>query len=302
MKLVTIDVGNKDVTYLAEMSRLLEQGSMLLLEKTPFLPTLPDSEFLRNQKQSQRASHKNIAYKPHLQRVTGTDDLAEGEAAKLQRVLATYSEGAIAFLGALFPDYARLWKVDYASFRPVEEEGRELPVRHRNDLLHLDAFPSRPTNGGRILRAFTNLNAERDRIWATSDSFEELANSYAHSAGLEGVCSPLAAARRRALILGKSFGLPLIPRSPYDQFMLNFHHYLKSNTKFQEDGQRARWNFPPSSTWITFTDQVAHAVVSGQYALEQTCIVPLKSMLYPEYAPIAVLEKIAGKSLSMQQN
>ena len=82
--------------------------------------------------------------------------------------------------------------------------------------------------------------------------------------------------------------------------MLKFHHYLKSNTKYQAVGQREQWKFPPGSTWITFTDQVAHAVVSGQYALEQTCIVPLASMQHPAYAPITVLEKIAGRPLSTQ--
>ena len=299
MKLVSIDAEDKDIHYLAEMSRTLEQGNILLLEKTPFLPSPAECNFLRRQQQSQGSSHKNIAYKPHLQRTTGTGNLDAENTARLQQVLSAYSEGALTFLRALFPAYAKHWRVDYASFRPVEEQGRILPLRHRNDLLHLDAFPTRPTNGGRILRAFTNLHSERDRIWATSDCFEDLAKSYANQAGLNSICGPLATARRKALKLGRLLGLRVIDRSPYDQFMLNFHHYLKSNASFQEAGKREQWIFPPGSTWITFTDQVAHAVVSGQYALEQTCIVPMEAMLQPEYAPIAVLERLAGKSLSL---
>ena len=64
-------------------------------------------------------------------------------------MLAAYSEGRACLSWCAYcPEYARSWRVDYASFRPVEEQGRELPLRHRNDLLHLDAFPTRPTHGG----------------------------------------------------------------------------------------------------------------------------------------------------------
>src|SRR5260221_266258 len=105
-------------------------------------------------------------------------------------ILAKYSKGAVASLSALFPQYASTWRVDYASFRPVEEQGRNLPLRHRNDLMHLDAFPTRPTHGGRILRLFTNLHPTRDRVWGTADSFEDLAQRYAVAAGLKGVVTP----------------------------------------------------------------------------------------------------------------
>ena len=298
MELIPVDVGNADTAYRARLCQQLEQGNILLLEKTPFLPSPSDGEFLRAQKQSQRAAHKNIAYKPHLQRTTGTGALEAEEAERLRVVLAAYSQGALATLGALFPNYAREWKVDYASFRPVEEQGRQLAISHRNDLLHLDAFPTRPTHGGRILRAFTNLNTDKDRIWATSDDFEDLAARYAMEAGLGKVTSPWANLNRQTMKLRHLIGLRAIDRSAYDQFMLDFHHYLKCNTDYQQSGQRNRWTFPPGSTWITFTDQVAHAVISGQYALEQTCIVPMRALMQPELAPLSVLERLAGKPLT----
>jgi len=46
------------------------------------------------------------------------------------------------------------WKVDYASFRSIEERGRELPLTKRNDLLHVDAFPTRPVYGDLISALF----------------------------------------------------------------------------------------------------------------------------------------------------
>ena len=298
MELIPVDIGNTDTAYRAGLCRQLEQGNILLLEQTPFLPLPADGEFLRTQKQSQRASHKNIAYKPHLKRTTGTGTLEAEDAERLRTVLAAYSEGALEFLSALFPTYAREWKVDYASFRPVEEEGRQLPISHRNDLLHLDAFPTRPTHGGRILRAFTNMNTDKNRVWATSDDFEDLASRYAMEAGLNRVTGTWANLSRQTMKLRHLVGLRAIDRSAYDQFMLDFHHYLKCNAAYQQSGQRNQWTFPPGSTWITFTDQVAHAVISGQYALEQTCIVPMHALMQPELAPLSVLERLAGKPLT----
>jgi len=44
---------------------------------------------------------------------------------------------------------------------------------------------------------------------------------------------------------------------------------------------------------------VAHAVLSGRYALEQTFIIGLHGLVTPEKAPIRVLEKIAGSPLAI---
>ncbi len=80
--------------------------------------------------------------------------------------------------------------------------------------------------------------------------------------------------------------------------MLQFHHYMKANAAFQSSCPKYRWEFPPGSTWLVFTDMVPHAVESGQFALEQTVIVPHRALLRPEIAPLAVLERLSGVSLT----
>lgn len=297
MELIQVDLNKSEGEYSQWLCRQLEQGNILLLPNTPFIPTEEECAFLRAQKQTDQASHKNIAYKPHLHKVTGADTSDAENAEKMRTILSHYSEGALACLSRLFPDYARLWRVDYASFRPVEEQGRKLAVRHRNDLMHLDAFPTRPTHGGRILRAFTNIHPSRERVWGTADPFEELAKQYAVDAGLNQVASPMASLWRKVSLAGRLVGLRVPNRSAYDDFMLRFHHYLKTNEEFQKNGQRHTAAFPPGSTWISFTDLVAHKALSGQYALEQTCIVPYQAMLQPELAPVSVLQRIAGRQL-----
>jgi hypothetical protein len=294
---VKVDLQDHNDRYGRELCRYLEQGGILLLTTTPFMPDKQDCELLRSGQQSDSASHKNIAYKPHLGRTTGVDDQQGQLADRVNGVLARYSAAAIKFLSSLLTAYSADWRVDYASFRPVEEQGRSLPLKRRNDLIHIDAFPTRPTHGDRILRAFTNLHPERPRVWALSDPFPTLAEQYAVAAGLRRTVGPLATARRVAAQAAHRVGAPVPDRSPYDEFMLGFHHYLKSNDQFQHTGCRQTVSFAPGETWISFTDQVAHAVVSGQYALEQTFIVPYTSLLEPSLAPLSILEGLAGQPL-----
>ena len=56
------------------------------------------------------------------------------------------------------PRYSRHWELDRVSYRGLEEATRQLRLTARNDLLHIDAFPTRPSNGWRILRVFLNVN------------------------------------------------------------------------------------------------------------------------------------------------
>ncbi|MDE2127823.1 MAG: Kdo hydroxylase family protein [Armatimonadetes bacterium] len=294
---VTIDPNNRTAEYAGFLCERLEQGDILTLERTPFLPSAEEMAFLRGQRQSASSTHKNIAYKPEVGRITGVAGQAEVDAERTRCILAEYSRGALAFLAGLFPHYAARWKVDYASFRPLEEHGRNISIRQRNDLMHVDAFPTRPTHGGRILRAFTNIHPTKDRVWAIAAPFDALAEKYAAAAGLLAVTRPHATVARKMKRLVHR-AVPKVPdRSAYDEFMLLFHHYLKTNEEFQGEGKLGEYVFSPGTTWICFTDQVAHAVLSGQYAVEQTCIVPLSCMKLPDCSPMAVLERLARRSL-----
>jgi hypothetical protein len=79
--------------------------------------------------------------------------------------------------------------------------------------------------------------------------------------------------------------------------MLRLHNMLKENTEIQ-NGERERIEFPPRSTWLVFTDGVPHAALSGQFALEQTFIVPTGALMAPQLSPIRVLEEIYGRKLA----
>lgn len=278
----------------------LEAGNVLYFPASPFV--LPDEsqEFLRGLAFAGGAMHKNIAYRPAGDRITGIDT-SGNQGARLLGIMRDYSCAVTEFTRTLLPQYASSWKLDYASFRPLEEEGRDLPTNKRNDLLHTDAFPSRPTGGDLILRVFTNIHLSKTRNWVTTEPFPVLAEKYARDAGLDAIAAGAHSAggrlRNHSVRFLKSLGFPVTPRSGYDQFMLQFHEYLKRNQDFQASCPKYRFDFPPGSTWLTFTDVLPHSVLSGQHAIEQTFIIARSSMAHPEYAPVSVLERLSGRRL-----
>ena len=182
--------------------------------------------------------------------------------------------------------------------RPFEEQGRDLPLHKRNDLLHVDAFPSRPTRGGRILRVFTNLSPDKPRVWLTTDRFGALAPRFAFEAGLGQIAADGSFLGRQFRRLGRLVGLPGADRSPYDRFMLRFHDYLKENAAFQADCVKTRLEFPPMGAWLVFSDGVPHAVLSGQFALEQTLLIPPSALVAAQSSPLRVLEALCGRPLA----
>jgi hypothetical protein len=299
MARVTIEADNQcDLTASDEQYRRLETGDILYFPTTPFTLTADERAVLLAQKQVEASYHKNISYRPSQDLLKGVDPKDEADRETMHRVMRDYSSRAIAFMASFLPRYAQDWKIDFASFRPIEEEGRKVSLRSRNDLIHVDSFPSRPSHGDRLLRIFTNVHPDRARIWVTSDSFEQLAWQYAGKARLPHPPTPLARLKRQTLKALSGVGLPVVDRPPYDQFMLRFHHYLKESESFQKECPKNRWEFPPNSTWIVFTDTTSHSCISGQYALEQTFIVRRGSLVFPEKAPIAILERMVGFPLA----
>src|ERR1700692_3142964 len=279
----------------------LEDGHILFLDRIPFDLPEADVQFLRSQQQSRSPLHKNISYSPQQDKLRGFAAEAREEVERLHQVMRNYSSQVVRFLAQLLAPYSAHWKLDFASFRPLEEEGRDLPLHKRNDLLHVDAFPSRPTRGARILRCFTNINASQPRRWLVGDHFSGIAKRYGVDAGLRKIAqraaSPGRALRRIVAPLQRLVRIRASDRAPYDEFMLCFHDYLKESSDFQRQGTKVPTDFPPSATWIVFTDAVPHAVLSGRLALEQTFIIPVSALVAPEKSPLRKLEEIAGRSL-----
>lgn len=278
----------------------LESGDILYFPHTPVPLSDEELAFLRGQGQTGSRMHKNVAYKPAADKLSGYDEqLGAADIERLRATMQKYSRAVTHFLQGFLAPYQGRWKLDYASFRPQEEENRDLPLRKRNDLLHTDAFPTRPTYGARILRFFNNINPQRTRNWITTEPFESLAPKF--TPGQLPLPAPQSSAgrmlRAAARVTALDKAVPSLKRSPYDDFMMRFHNFLKENETFQRDCVKHPSQFPPGSSWMVYTDTVGHAVLSGQYALEQTFLVAPEAMVKPEVSPLGVLERLTGARL-----
>jgi len=172
-------------------------------------------------------------------------------------------------------------------------------MRRRNDLLHTDAFPTRPTRGWRILRFFHNIHPTRTRDWVTGEAFNKVVGNF--TPGKLPLPRPDGALAKAGKGLATATGLAnLVPqwkRTPYDEFMMQLHNAMKEDDGFQGVCTKEYFQFAPGSSWMVYTETVPHAVLAGQYALEQTFLVDPAAMVVPESAPVRVLEKMAGAAL-----
>ena len=249
---------------------------------------------------SDQVAHKNVSYSPAS---AGLQGFRGKSTEAIRSALKVYSEVAIRFCADLLAPYADRWRIELCSFRPVEEYDRDLSPNSRNDLLHLDAFPGRPGNGARILRMFTNINPQRPRVWMTADPMPVLKGDREFAAMVRGSIDKAESRPARAaahlIHLAKLAGVRLPDRSPYDRVMLSLHAQMKRSESFQAKCKKNRHEFEPGASWLVFTDTVPHAVVEGQYAVEQSFFVPRSALVAGDSAPVSIIESFSGHRMTL---
>ncbi|ART52361.1 3-deoxy-D-manno-oct-2-ulosonic acid (Kdo) hydroxylase [Acidovorax carolinensis] len=224
--------------------------------------------------------------------VDGSLKGAVGDAATqaaLEAMIARFREQASALIAALLPFYVSALRLAPTSYRPTQVETRTQSWRADDRRLHVDAFPSRPNYGERILRVFANINPDgADRVWRVGEPFETVARKFLPKAK---PYVPWQATLLEKLRVTKSL------RSEYDHLMLQLHDGMKSDMDFQRHSSQETVAFPAGSVWVCFSDQASHAVMSGQYMLEQTLHLPPGHAYDPSASPLAILTRLVGRPL-----
>jgi hypothetical protein len=280
----------------ARLEDRLERGEIITWDSCPImLPTGDDLAFLLQQ-HLRSSAHKNISYNPANQAVSSFVQHSQKQADRLRGLMRDFSQRTSVWMASLLPRYARAWQPDRASLRPEEEATRKLRLSARNDLLHFDAFPSRPTRGQRILRFYVNINPTDDRVWMTSDVFAKVLQKYGKTVGLPRR-RDISWIRRLPQGIRSLFQPNASERTEYDDFMLRLHHFLKTNDEFQERAARKLWHFKPGTAWLLFSDTVSHAELRGQHALEHSFFVAPQTLALPDESPLALLERFWGTSI-----
>ena len=264
----------------------LEAGGVLYFPKLNFTLTQSETRFLDPAWSDGKS--KNISYRgpdAPLQGASGSD----ADIQALKAMVARFSEQAESLVDTLFPSYRGHLRKGFTSYRPAHVETRVTSWRKDDTRLHVDSFPSNPTGGLRLLRVFSNINPNGlPRTWRVGEPFKDYAARFAPKAR---TMWPGQAWTLNALGLTKS------KRTPYDHLMGQLHDLGKFDLNYQKTSPQLTLDIPPGATWVVFSDQVLHAVMSGQFMLEQTFYLKPEHLKDPSSGPLRILENLTGRSL-----
>lgn len=266
---------------------VLESGRIILFPGLNFTLNREETHFLSDKYTDPNV--KNISYDFHTDHIQGAI-CSSDELLHLKNMMKQFALQTKTMMQQIFPRYIAGLELGRTSFRPVEAQDRQSHSAKKDDTkLHVDAFPSSPTQGKRILRVFSNVNPMGEpRVWRVGQPFREVVAHFFQAL--------------RKPYWGESWLLKMLRatrtyRTPYDHFMLRLHHKMKLDPHYQATVPKTEVNFPAASTWVVFTDQVSHAVMRGQYAFEQTFYLPVSVLKNEGTSPLRVLEEYAGFSL-----
>src|SRR5262245_13855905 len=111
--------------------RGLEAGDILYFPVSPSLLSAEGRALLVTAEQVDASYHKNISYRPREDRLKGIAQDDTAQRARVHEIMRGYSQRAIEFMATFLGRYAASWKIDFASFRPIEESGRQVALHSR---------------------------------------------------------------------------------------------------------------------------------------------------------------------------
>ena len=268
-----------------EWTAALEAGKVLYFPRLGFAVQPEEQALLREDMLAPKSRNVSLGADGVLKGAAGSAQDQQALAAMVGR----FRQQALQLVDDLLPEYKGQLRVAPTSFRPKQVETRAQSVRADDQRMHVDAFPSRPSYGERLLRVFTNLNPQGvPRVWRVGEDFETIARRYL----------PQAKPYRlwQAKVLNAVHATKSL-RSEYDHLMLQLHDLMKFDEAYQKNGTQVTVPFPPGSVWVCFSDQATHAVMSGQFMMEQTLYLPPGKEVDPQASPLAILTRLVGRPL-----
>ena len=283
--IVELDLADWRVAGRPEWTAAVEAGQVLYFPRLAFevLPT--ERALLREGMISPKSRNVSLGADGVLKGAGGS----AAEQAQLAAMVARFRQQALQLIDGLLPEYRGRLRFAPTSFRPRQVETRRQSVRADDQRMHVDAFPSRPNYGERILRVFANINpAGAPRVWRVGDDFETVARQFLPRAKPYRLWQAKAL---NALHVTKSLS------SEYDHLMLQLHDAMKRDEAYQKSGAQVTVPFAAGSVWVCYSDQATHAVMSGQFMMEQTLYLPPGREADPQASPLAILTRLVGRPL-----
>jgi len=286
-QIVEIDmanVGHGNPAWIAA----LEAGKVLYFPNFAqhgFTPQKEELALFREDIRDPKIRNISLSTSGDLKGVVGDD----ATKALMAGMIGRFRAEAEGLLANLVPRYGEHLRRGATSFRPAVVQNRVQSWRADDRRMHVDAFPSRPNYGERLLRVFTNVNPEGEpRVWRVGEPFEDVARRFLPKV------KPYSAWQAKvlnALHVTKSL------RSEYDHIMLQLHDAMKSDLDYQKNAPQVTFDFPPGCAWVCFSDQASHAVMAGQYMMEHTLQLSPMHQYDKDASPLAILTRMQGHAL-----
>ncbi|MEQ6436048.1 Kdo hydroxylase family protein [Comamonas sp. w2-DMI] len=268
-----------------EWTAAVEAGKVLYFPQLAFQLSEQEKSLLRPDIRDPKTRNISLNVDGSIKGVAGDEATRQQVAAMVGR----FREQATALIAGLFPQYMPVVRMAPTSYRPSQVETRAQSWRADDKRMHVDAFPSRPNYGERILRVFTNVNPDgQPRVWRVGEPFEDVARKFLPRA------KPYVRWQAKAL---QMLHVTKSLRSEYDHLMLQLHDGMKGDPDYQKNAPQETVPFAAGSTWVCFSDQAVHAVMAGQYMLEQTLFLPPGSEYDTAASPLAILTRLKGHPL-----
>jgi hypothetical protein len=278
------DVGHGNPAWIAA----LEAGKVLYFPdfaQHGFAPQKEELALFREDIRDPKTRNISLSSAGDLKGVVGDD----GTRALMAGMIGRFRAEAEGLLANLVPRYGEHLRRGATSFRPAVVQDRVQSWRADDRRMHVDAFPSRPNYGERLLRVFTNVNQDGEpRVWRVGEPFEDVARRFLPKV------KPYSAWQAKVLNL---LHVTKSLRSEYDHIMLQLHDAMKSDLDYQKNAPQVTFGFPPGCAWVCFSDQTSHAVMAGQYMMEHTLQLSPMHQYDKEASPLAILTRMRGHAL-----
>src|SRR4051794_6380328 len=146
----------------------LEDGKVLYFPRLGFPLSAQEQALLRPDLLRQGVRNVSLDASGELKGVAGEHAVQ----ATAKALMARFAASARGLVESLLPAYAAHLRAAPTSLRPMQVESRQQSWRADDRRLHVDAFPSRPNRGERILRVFANVNPNGEpRVWRVGEAF-----------------------------------------------------------------------------------------------------------------------------------
>jgi hypothetical protein len=278
------DVGHGNPAWIAA----LEAGKVLYFPNFAqhgFAPQKEELALFREDIRDPKTRNISLSMSGDLKGVVGDD----ATKALMAGMIGRFRAEAEGLLANLVPRYGEHLRRGATSFRPAVVQNREQSWRADDRRMHVDAFPSRPNYGERLLRVFTNVNLEGEpRVWRVGEPFEDVARRFLPKV------KPYSAWQAKVL---NTLHVTKSLRSEYDHIMLQLHDAMKSDLDYQKNAPQVTFDFPPGCAWVCFSDQTSHAVMAGQYMMEHTLQLSPMHQYDKDASPLAILTRMQGHAL-----